>query len=150
MGEQADGFELEFVQKRDNVGELPVARVPLGWSVSPSCAAKVRRDHAVVLGKLRDDLAPLPPVLCDFVEQHERLAAASLGHMHAKPWKLDKAVLDPFQTGKHSVRGTLLRHASGASDTTVPCLGLHPWLASSFGLRVNRLYYFHSAVSLRV
>ena len=94
MGEQADGFELEFVQERENVGELPVTRVPLGWSVSPSCAAKVRRDHAVVLGKLWDDLAPLPPVLCDFVEQHERLAPASLGHMHAKPWKLDKAVLE--------------------------------------------------------
>ena len=60
MSEQADGFELEFVQERDNVGELPVTRVPLGWSVSPSCAAKVRRDHTVVLGKLWDDLCATP------------------------------------------------------------------------------------------
>ena len=83
--------------------------------------------------------APLPPVLCDFVEQHERLAPASLGHMHAKPWKLDKAVLDPFQVGKHSVRGSHLRYASGASDTTVPCLGPHAWLPLSLDLRISIL-----------
>jgi hypothetical protein len=66
-------------------------------------------------------------VLGEAVEQEEGSPPAHLGHVHAKPWEVDEAVLDTLQHGKRSVRGTLLRQALGASDSAVSVFGLHAW-----------------------
>ena len=84
VGDQPDPPNPERVEQRQHVGENLIHGVPVGRCVRPTSAAKIRRDHAVTLGKPRDDLAPLPPMLREAVQEQNRRGTRvpGLGDVH--------------------------------------------------------------------
>jgi hypothetical protein len=84
VGDQPDPPKPERVEQREHVGENIAHGVPLGRRVCPTSAAQVGRDHSVALGERRDDLAPLPPVLREAVQEQNRrgIRVPGLGDVH--------------------------------------------------------------------
>jgi hypothetical protein len=84
VGDQPDPPKPERVEQREHVGENLVHGVPVGRRVRPTSAAHVGCDHAVALGERRDDLAPLPPVLREAVQEQDRegIRVPGLGYVH--------------------------------------------------------------------
>jgi hypothetical protein len=84
VGDQPDPPKPERVEQREHVGENIAHGVPVGWCVGPTSAAQVGRDHSVALGERRDDLAPLPPVLREAVQEQNRrgIRVPGLGDVH--------------------------------------------------------------------
>jgi hypothetical protein len=85
VGDQPDPPEPERVEQREHVGENVAHGVPVGRRVGPTSAAQVGRDHSVVLGERRDDLASLPPVLREAVQEQDGrgIRVPGLGDVHA-------------------------------------------------------------------
>jgi hypothetical protein len=84
VGDQPDPPKRKLVEQREHVGENLVHGVPVGRRVRPTSAAQVGRDHAVALGERQDDLAPLPPVLREAVQEQDRrgIRVPGLGYVH--------------------------------------------------------------------
>ena len=84
MCDEGDPAEAELVQQREHIGEDLLHGVPVSRRIGPAGAAEVRREHAVALSERRDDLAPLPPVLREPVQEQDRrgIRLAGLGDVH--------------------------------------------------------------------
>ena len=84
VGDQPDPPKPERVEQREHVGENIAHGVPVDRRIRPTSAAQVRRDHSVALGEPGDDLAPLPPVLREAVQEQNRrgIRVPGLGDVH--------------------------------------------------------------------
>lgn len=103
MRDQAYAVEAEVVEQVEHVlGQLP-AVVAVRGRIGPAGTAQVGGDHPVLLGEPRNDVAPLPPVLGEAVQQQDRVAAARLGHVHAQSGQVDEVVCDAGQGRNHGI-----------------------------------------------
>jgi hypothetical protein len=84
VGDDPHPPEPERVEQREDIGEDLPHRVPVGRRVGPASAPQIGRDRPVALGERRDDLAPLPPVLREAVQEQDGrgIRVPSLGDMH--------------------------------------------------------------------
>ena len=107
--DEVDAVDVEGVQEGDDVGEHLLPGVPTRGRRRPSRAAQVRTDHAMVLGQAGDDLAPLPPVLGEAVQQQDRWAVPRLRDVHAQTGELREPVGDPVENREGVHPPTVLR-----------------------------------------
>jgi hypothetical protein len=71
--------QAQGVEEGEDVCDEARAVVAVGGRLGPAGAAQIWRDDAVALGKGADDVAPLPPVLREAVQQQHRVTLPGLG-----------------------------------------------------------------------
>ncbi|HEY6685272.1 MAG TPA: hypothetical protein VI094_03585 [Propionibacteriaceae bacterium] len=147
-------YRFRFLNGREHVGENIAHGVPVGRRVRPTSTAQVGRDHSVVLGERRDDLAPLPPVLREAVQEQDRrgIRVPGLGDVHPQAGRERDERVGHTRELRHlrsAARGPTPRACGARQEyrSQHPCTtfapansppatcGAGPWLLDALGLR---------------
>jgi hypothetical protein len=105
--EQMHDIDLEGVEQPHDVLEQPLTPVPVSGRFGPAGASQVRHDQPVLGLESGNDVAPLPPVLRESVEEQHGLPATGLGDVHRKSVDIDETVRDPVEVW---TMGSISRH----------------------------------------
>jgi hypothetical protein len=95
VGDEVRPLDLQRVQQREQVVEVGVPLDSRLVGRGPSGAPQVRAEDLVPgVGDHRGDLAPLPPVRRETVQEHDRVALADGRDMAEQPRCLDGEMLE--------------------------------------------------------